>query len=226
MPKLSKNFSVKKAHSTQVCLSENVVHHDKLPPKIRTVGGVDISYFGEVGIGTITILDYNSLEILETQVATCPIHMPYVPTLLSFREIPPAMAGIRKLKMLPDVFLVDAHGWAHPYRCGFASHLGLAIGKPTIGAAKSRLIGDYVEKDSRTLLVDKSEVIGEVVTTKQGAKPVYVSVGHMVSLETAVAIVKHCSKDRIPEPLLQAHKLATKERILLQTKQSKYLNVV
>ena len=179
---------------------------------------MDGSYFGEVGIGTITIFDCDSLEILETQVATCPVHIPYVPTLLSFREIPPAMAGIRKLKVQPDVFLVDAHGWAQPYRCGFASHLGLAIDKPTIGAAKSRLIGDYVEKDGRMLLVDKGEVIGEVVTTKQGAKPVYVSVGHRVSLETAVAIVKHCSKGRIPEPLLQAHKLATKERICIGRK--------
>ena len=179
---------------------------------------MDGSYFGEVGIGTITIFDCDSLEILETQVATCPVHIPYVPTLLSFREIPPAMAGIRKLKVQPDVFLVDAHGWAQPYRCGFASHLGLAIEKPTIGAAKSRLIGDYVEKDGRMLLVDKGEVIGEVVAKKQGAKPVYVSIGHMVSLETATAIVKHCSKGRIPEPLLQAHILAAKERICVVDK--------
>lgn len=158
MPKLSNNFSVKKAHDTQICLSRNVIHQDKLPPKIRTVGGVDVSYVGEVGIGAITILDYDSLEILETQVATCPVKMPYVPTLLSFREIPPAMAGIRKLKVQPDVFLVDAQGWAHPYRCGFASHLGLAIGKPTIGVAKSRLIGDMVEKDGRILLYNKGKL--------------------------------------------------------------------
>ena len=158
------------------------------------------------------MLDYDSLELLETQVATCQVKMPYIPTLLSFREIPPAMAAIQKLKLQPDVFLVDAQGWAHPYRCGFASHLGLVLKKPTVGAAKSRLIGEPVERDGRTVLVDKGEVIGEVVTTKPGAKPIYVSIGHMVSLETAVKIVKHCSKGRIPEPLLQAHKLATKER--------------
>jgi deoxyribonuclease V len=125
------------------------------------------------------------------------------------------MAAIKKLKIQPDVFLVDAQGLAHPYRCGFASHLGLAIGKPTVGAAKSRLIGTPVEMDGETFLVDKGEVIGAVVTTKQGAKPVYVSIGHMVSLETAVKMVKHCARSRIPEPLLQAHKLATKERIRL-----------
>ena len=122
------------------------------------------------------------------------------------------MAAIKELKIQPDVFLVDAQGYAHPYRCGFASHLGVALEKPTVGAAKSRLIGTLMEKDGRTLLLDKGEIIGEVVTTKMGAKPIYVSIGHMVSLETAVKIIKHCTKGRIPEPLLQAHNLATKQR--------------
>jgi deoxyribonuclease V len=210
-----KNFSVKKAHKTQLCLSQKIILKDRLPPKIKTVAGVDVSYVGNIGIGASTVLDYDSLELLETQVATCQVRMPYIPTLLSFRELPPAMAAIKKLKIQPDVFLVDAQGLAHPYRCGFASHLGLAIGKPTVGAAKSRLIGTPVEMDGETFLVDKGEVIGAVVTTKQGAKPVYVSIGHMVSLETAVKMVKHCARSRIPEPLLQAHKLATKERIRL-----------
>lgn len=210
--KLSKNFSVKKAHNTQVCLSKKLILKDKLPQKIRTVGGVDVSYVGGMGIGAVTVVDYESLELLEAQVATCEVKMPYIPTLLSFREIPPAMAAIRKLRVQPDVFLVDAQGYAHNYRCGFASHLGLALGKPTVGAAKSRLIGTPVEKDGRTLLVDKDEVIGEVVTTKSGGTPIYISIGHMVSLDTAIKIVKHCSKGRIPEPLLHAHNLATKQR--------------
>jgi deoxyribonuclease V len=123
------------------------------------------------------------------------------------------MAAIQQLTLQPDVLLFDAQGWAHPYRSGFACHLGLILKRPTVGAAKSRLIGDPVEREGKTVLIDKGEVIGEVVTAKQGAKPVYVSVGHTVSLETAAKIVKHCSKTRIPEPLLQAHKLATNERI-------------
>lgn len=215
MPKLAENFSIKKAHNTQVCLSKKLILQDRLPQRIRTVGGVDVSYVGNVGIGSVTILDYESLERLEAQVATCEVKMPYIPTLLSFREIPPAMVAIKKLKIQPDVFLVDAQGLAHPFRCGFASHLGLALRKPTIGAAKSRLIGMEMERDGRTLLVDKDEVISEVVTTKPDAKPIYVSIGHMVSLETAVEIAKHCAKGRIPEPLLQAHNLATKARIQL-----------
>ena len=213
--KLMKNFSVQKAHKTQLRLSQKIILKDRLPPKIRTIAGVDVSYIGNVGVGAIAVLDYESLKILETQVATCEVRIPYIPTLLSFRELPPAMAAINKLKVQPDVFFVDAQGIAHPYRCGFASHLGLAIGKPTVGAAKSRLIGTPVEMDGETFLVDKGEVIGAVVTTKQGAKPIYVSIGHMVSLETAVKIVKYCAISRIPEPLLQAHKLATEERIRL-----------
>jgi deoxyribonuclease V len=218
-----KNFSVEKAHKTQLCFSQKIILEDKLPRQIKTVAGVDVSYVGNIGVGALTVLDYESLKLLESRVATCQVKMPYIPTLLSFREIPPVMASIKKLKIQPDVFLVDAQGLAHPYRCGFASHLGLIIGKPTIGAAKSRLIGEPVEMNGQTFLFDKGEVIGAVVTTKKGSKPIYVSIGHMVSLDTAVKIVKHCAKNRIPEPILQAHKLATKERIRLsKRKQSKY----
>src|SRR5208283_1561346 len=118
------NFSVEKAHKTQLCLSQKIVLEDRLPPQIRTIAGVDVSYIDNIGIGALTVFDYESLELLETQVATCQVKMPYIPTLLSFREIPPATAAIKKLKIQPDVFLVDAQGIAHPYRCGFASHLG------------------------------------------------------------------------------------------------------
>jgi deoxyribonuclease V len=213
--KLMKNFSVKKAHKTQLCLSKKIILKDKLPPKIKTVAGVDVSYVGQLGVGAVAVLDYESLEILETQVAICQVKIPYIPTLLSFREISPAVAAIKHLKNQPEVFLVDAQGLAHPFRCGFASHLGLALEKPTIGAAKSRLIGTPTKMDGETFLVDKEEVIGAVLTTKRDAKPIYVSIGQMVSLETALKIVRHCAKSRIPEPLLQAHKLATKERIKL-----------
>jgi len=137
---------------------------------------------------------------------------------LSFREIPPAVAAIKQLKLQPDVFLVDAQGFAHPYRCGFASHLGLILKKPTVGVAKTRLIGKPTETQGKTLLLDSGEVVGEVVTTIEGVKPVYVSIGHMVSLETAVKIVCHCSKSRIPQPVLEAHKLATKARLELSSK--------
>ena len=215
-----KSFSIERAHKAQLCLSQKIILEDRLPPKIRTIAGVDVSYVGSLGVGAIAVLDYKSLELLETQISTREVKMPYIPTLLSFSEIPPAIAAIKKLKIQPDVFLVDAQGLAHPYRCGFASHLGLVLGKPTVGAAKSRLIGTPVKMGWKTFLVDKGEIISALVTTKQGAKPIYVSIGHMVSLETAIKIVKHCAVSRIPEPLLQAHKLATEERIRM-AKESK-----
>jgi len=210
-----RKFSITKARNAQACLSKKIVQEDRLPEKIRLVAGVDAAYAGESAIGAAAVLDYESLELVEQQTATCTVRFPYVPTLLSFREIPAAVACIKKLKRQPDIFLVDGQGLAHPYRCGFASHLGVVLGKPAIGVAKSRLIGKPTVIDGDVFLVDKGQIIGSVVATKEGVKPVYVSVGHLVSLETAVKIVKHCvRRSRIPEPILQAHKIATAERQL------------
>ena len=207
-----RKFSVSKAHKAQLRLSQKVISEDRLPQKINYIAGVDVAYAGELAIGAVAVLDYESLELLESQTAMCRVKMPYVPTLLSFREIPPAVACIRRLKRQPDVFLADGQGIAHPYRCGFASHLGLALGTPTIGVAKSRLIGTPITIGSAVFLVENGQIIGSVVTTKKNSKPVYVSVGHLISLETATKIVKHCAHDsRIPEPLLQAHRIASEE---------------
>jgi len=209
-------FSVEKAHETQLRLSKRIVFEDKLSHKIRFVAGVDVAYAKGISIGAVAVLDYDSLKLVESQTAVHKTRFPYVPTLLSFKEIPPTVLGIRKLRAQPDVFLVDGHGFAHPYRCGFASHLGLVICKPTVGVAKGRLFGEVEDvKAERDVLFLKhdSKVIGAVVTTRHGCKPVYVSVGHMVSLETAIKIVKHCARhNRIPEPILKAHEIATLEK--------------
>jgi deoxyribonuclease V len=206
-------FSISKARKAQTHLSKKIILEDTLPEKISLVAGVDVAYAGESAIGAVAVLDYASLDLLESQTVTCEVKFPYIPTLLSFREIPPAVACVRRLKLQPDVFLVDGQGLAHPYRCGFASHLGLAIGKTSIGVAKSRLTGKPTAIGDNVFLVDNGEIIGSVVTTKEGAKPVYVSVGHLISLETAVKIVKHCVRNsRIPEPILQAHRIASEAR--------------
>jgi len=206
-------FSVEKAHETQLRLSKQIVFEDRLPRKIRFVAGVDIAYARGMSIGAVAVLYYDSLKLVELQTALYKTRFPYIPTLLSFREIPPAVLSIKKLHVQPDVFLVDGHGFAHPYRCGFASHLGLVVCKPTIGVAKRRLFGEYEgakDKKGVVFLKHNDEVVGAAVITKRGCKPIYVSVGHMVSLETATKIVKHCaSRNRIPEPILKAHKTAT-----------------
>lgn len=209
-------FSIKRAHEAQLRLSRKVVLEDRLPGKIRLIAGVDVAYTMGVSIGAVAVLDYDSLELVESQTVRLETRMPYIPTLLSFREIPPAVLSIRRLNKQADVFLVDGQGYAHPYRCGFASHLGLVLCKPTIGVAKSRLIGEVDEHDSEkdvAFLRHKGEVIGAKVSMKNGGKPIYVSVGHMVSLETAVTIVRHCLRDyRVPLPVLKAHEVATAEK--------------
>jgi deoxyribonuclease V len=213
-----RKFSISRAHKAQTYLSKKIVSEDMTPEKISLVAGIDVAYADELAISVVAVLDYESLELLESQTATCRVKLPYIPTLLSFREIPPAVACIRRLKLQPDAFLADGQGVAHPYRCGFASHLGLVIRKPTIGVAKSRLIGTPTEIGGDVFLVQNGQIIGSVVKTKGDSKPVYVSVGHLISLGTAIKIVKHCVRNsRIPEPLLQAHKISSKERDLQKT---------
>ncbi len=208
-------FSVAKAHAMQRRLAKQVIREDRLPGKIRFVAGVDVAYVGEISIGVATILNYDSLALIEFQVAHVKTQFPYIPTLLSFREISPTLSAIEKLETQPDVFLVDAQGVAHPYRLGFASHLGLVMDKPTIGVAKSILCGKVEEMTDEgwAPLIDNGEIVGAAVVTKAGRKPLYVSVGHKVSLERAVEIVKHCIRThRIPEPILTAHKIANEEK--------------
>ncbi len=208
-------FSVKKARSLQLRLSAQVIKKDMLPKTLRYVAGVDVSYTGKWAFGAVAVLDYASLTVVETQGAKAKPNIPYIPTLLSFREIKPSLLAIRKLTIQPDVFLVDAQGIAHPYRLGFASHLGLLLNKPTVGVAKSPLCGQIqpVNKEGWSPITDKGEVIGSAIGTNEDQKPIYVSIGHKISLQRAVEIVRHCKTSaRIPEPIRIAHLLATKER--------------
>ena len=154
-------------------------------------------------------------EIIETASAVRDVVFPYIPGLLSFREAPAAIAAVKKLKSEPDVFIIDGQGIAHPRRLGIAAHLGLFFDRPTIGCAKSRLIGRFEEpplkKGSYSLLTDKNEIIGAVVRTRSGVKPVFVSVGNKCLLEDAVRITLDCAvKYRLPEPARTAHQLVTR----------------
>ena len=222
-----RSFSTPKAHKAQALLCRKIVQEDRLPIRIRLVAGVDAAYIGKRAIGAVAVLDYENMRIAESQTAVVAVRFPYVSTLLSFREIPPVVACIRKLGLQPDVFLADGHGVAHPYGCGFASHLGLAICKPTIGVAKKLLIGEPTEVNGKTFLVHAGKVVGAVVTTKEGAKPVYVSVGHLISLNTAVNIVQHCMFDnRIPQPLFAAHRMASEKRRELEVFEKPYVSPV
>jgi deoxyribonuclease V len=209
-------FSIQKAHRTQLEMSKRIILEDRLPKRIRYIAGVDVAYTESNSFGAVAVLNYETFELMESQTAVLKTIFPYIPTLLSFREIPPAIVCIRKLQIQPDIFLVDGQGFAHPYHCGFASHLGLVISKPTIGVAKSRLVGHAEDAGTRrdvAFLKYKGETIGAQVTTKRETRPVYISVGHMVSLETCIRTVLHCVKDNmVPEPILAAHRLANMEK--------------
>jgi deoxyribonuclease V len=219
MPKVIPKFSTKKAHAMQRRLSKKIIFEDKLPETVDYVAGVDVAYLKDTAVATVAVLKLSSLSQVESQVAHVKTGFPYIPTLLSFREIPPSYPAIRKLQLEPDVFLVDGQGYAHPYGLGFASHLGLILDTPTIGVAKSLLWGK-VEPAGKgwAPLVAKGRIIGAEVITKSGTKPVYVSVGHKVSLERAIKIVKACTGGyRIPEPIRRAHMLAGEEKRRLQS---------
>lgn len=179
------------------------------------VAGVDISVDRWRGTGraAVVVLSYPELDIVEVQTATDRVTFPYVPGLLSFREMPLIIPAFEKLKRVPDLVMVDGQGIAHPRRIGIAAHLGLFLGIPTIGCAKSRLIGAYTEpgmkQGSWRELTDGNEVIGAVLRTRDSVKPVYVSTGHMVDLESAVQWVLACGRGyRLPEPTRLAHQAA------------------
>lgn len=212
--KIGARFSVKKAHKMQLRLSKLVVRHDMLPKNIRYVAGVDVAYSDESSIGVIVVLDYESLTVVETGKANVKTLFPYIPTLLSFREIRPTVAAIRKTKTPPDVFLVDGQGFAHPHRLGLASHLGLVLDKPTIGVAKSLLCGEVgaFNQEKCAPIIDEGELVGAAIAQER-EKPIYISVGHKISLKRAIEIVKHCTRiHRIPEPIRAAHNLANEEK--------------
>ncbi len=217
--KLGPKFSAKKAHAMQRRLSKKLILEDTLPETGEYVAGVDVAYLKGMSVGAVAVLELASLAQVESHVAHVTTVFPYIPTFLSFREIPPAYSAIRRLSVEPDVFLVDGQGYAHPYGLGFASHLGLILDKPTIGVAKSLLCGkvEEVGEQGWAPLTERGEVIGAEVVTKAGTKPVYVSVGHKVSLERAIKIVMECKgKYRIPEPIRRAHILANEEKRRLE----------
>ncbi|HEY97090.1 MAG TPA: deoxyribonuclease V [Dehalococcoidia bacterium] len=179
------------------------------------IAGVDISVdrLSGTGTGAVVVLSYPGLDIVEVQVVTDRIEFPYVPGLLSFREAPLVLAACEKLAVKPDLFIVDGQGIAHPRRIGLASHLGLFWDKPTIGCAKSRLCGTHElpgdNAKSYTQLIDKDDVVGAVLRTRTGVKPVYVSIGHKIGLASAINWVLACCRGyRLPEPTRLAHQAA------------------
>lgn len=181
--------------------------------RVKHVAGVDISIRNNRAIAAIVVLDFQSLEIVDYATHENDVPFPYVPGLLSFRECPSIIAAVKKLRVEPDLIMVDGQGIAHPRRMGIASHVGLLFGKPTIGCGKSRLIGKHDEPHLKagyyTDLWDKDELIGAVLRTKLKCLPLYISIGHKIELPTALEFVLACCRGyRLPEPTRFAHQVA------------------
>ncbi len=207
--------AVAEARIAQERLRDQVILEDRLG-KPRLVAGVDVGFedAGRITRAAVAVLTFPGLELHEHAVSRRETTFPYVPGYLSFREIPAVLDALEQLATVPDVVLCDGHGFAHPRRCGLASHLGILIDVPTVGVAKSRLVGFFEmpgeRKGSWTPLMDDDEIIGAVLRTRTGVRPLFVSTGHRVSLETAVDLTLRCvTRFRLPETTRWAHRLAS-----------------
>jgi deoxyribonuclease V len=203
----------KEARELQNGLRTQVIAADQFGT-IDTVAGVDIGLKKDIARASVVVLSFPELQVVDSEVAESPVRFPYIPGLLSFREIPPLLAAFTRLQTEPDLVIVDGQGIAHPRRFGLASHLGLILDKPTIGCAKSRLWGRYEEPGQEhgayTYLTDKREVIGVAVRTRTNVRVVYVSIGHRISLDSARTLTLACCRGyRLPETTRHAHNAAS-----------------
>ena len=191
------------------------------PKDVRYVAGADIALGkpalsgveGSNGRGAVVLLSYPDLRLVERHLVEEPVAFPYVPGLLAFREVPVLARAFEKLERAPDLLLVDGHGLSHPRRFGLACHLGLLLDVPTIGVAKSRLVGQHgeppPEAGGRSELRDGPDLIGLVLRTRDGVSPVYVSVGHRIGLQQAAEwVLRVCRGYRLPEPTRLADQLS------------------
>ena len=180
------------------------------------IAGVDVSYNKDLGFCSVVVLRYPELEVINVYNAKRTVRFPYIPGFLSFREMPVVLKAFERVR--EDIFLIfcDGQGIAHPRGFGLASHIGVELNLPSIGCAKSRLVGEYSEPDSSrgsySPLYYKDKVVGVVLRTRDGVSPVFVSIGNKIDIDSAVRYTLNCSRTRIPEPLRLAHHFVTEYR--------------
>ncbi|GIV58985.1 MAG: endonuclease V [Rhodothermaceae bacterium] len=216
------SFELHHAHPWDVSPEEAVALQRRLAAQVlaipletspKTIAGLDVSVRGDRVQAAVVVLSLPELTVVDTAVWGGPVTFPYIPGLLSFREIPAVLPALERLRVCPDVFMTDGQGVAHPRRLGLAAHLGVLLERPVFGVAKTRLWGTHTapghERGATVPLLDDDEVIGAVVRTRAGVKPVYVSIGHRITLEEAVRLTLACApRYKIPEPTRRAHHLS------------------
>jgi deoxyribonuclease V len=218
------NLSPKAAIELQKQLAGQILLASRLQHPVQTVAGVDVSYrkHGSTFFAAVVVLSFPELQVIDQASAVAEVTFPYIPGLLSFRELPALLEAFCRLQTVPDLVLVDGQGIAHPRRLGLASHLGLWLDLPTIGCAKSRLVGEAVEvggiRGASQLLLDQGEEVGRVLRTRSGVKPMFVSPGHLLDTAAAVKFTLACGGGyRLPEPTRQAHRLSNRLRLEYET---------
>jgi len=207
------NLSIAQARAIQESWRALVIDRDEFST-IQYVAGVDVGVLDKHAHAAAVVLRLPELTVIDTATARAPIKFPYVPGYLSFREVPVILRALDRLRTAPDLILCDGQGYAHPRRFGLACHLGVWLDRPTVGVAKSRLTGQHkpvpMRKGYWRPLMDGSEVIGAVLRTRSGVKPVYVSIGHRISLPSAIHYtLACCTKYRLPETTRLADRLAS-----------------
>lgn len=206
--------ALEEAKAIQNQLRQSLRLEDDFAP-IKIIAGIDVGYNLKTNTAkaAIVCMKMDGLDIIESHTETLDVTFPYIPGYLSFREAPVIIKALSKLKCAPDMFLIDGHGIAHPRRLGIAAHIGALLEIPTIGVAKKKLCGKYAqpapEKGDHTNLYDKDEQIGVVLRSRSNVKPLYISPGHRVTIESALDITQRClTRYRLPEPTRQADKLS------------------
>jgi deoxyribonuclease V len=208
------DLTVADAFRLQSVLAQDVIRRTTFPLRsLRRVAGVDIHYTADRAVAAAVVLGFPGLELEEEATASVPLSYPYVPGLLGFREGPAALAAVARLKVRPDVLMFDGQGIAHPRRCGIAAHIGVLLDLPAIGCAKTCLIGTFsdpgVQRGSFSYLRDRGTIIGAALRTRDRVAPVFVSVGHRVSLKHSLWMVLACCGGfRLPETTRRSDRLA------------------
>ncbi len=208
------DLSPAEAKVLQLQLAEKVITETRFDlAAVQTVAGVDVSIRKGLARAAVVVLGFKGLEPLDCAVSEAPATFPYIPGLLTFREGPVVLRALEQLEVWPDILIFDGQGIAHPHRIGLAAHMGVILDHPSIGCAKSRLTGTHDEPGDEVgdwqPLTDGSQVIGAVVRSRAGVKPLYVSIGHRVDLATSVELVLRCTRGyRLPETTRYAHRVA------------------
>ncbi|AZK48537.1 deoxyribonuclease V [Paenibacillus lentus] len=217
-PKVKHSWKLteEEAAQLQLELAKQVVTEDHLD-EVNYIAGVDVAYskHSDKLFAAVVVLEAESLNVVDSAVVEDNVHFPYIPGLFSFRELPPVIKAFQQIKVPPQLIVCDGQGLAHPRRFGLASHLGVLLDLPTIGCGKTRLLGEFEEpgtvRGSMSPLVDQGKVIGNVLRTQDGIKPIFVSVGHKISLRTACDwILKLAPHYRLPETTRQADQLVNR----------------